>query len=170
MADSWKDSHVRRQIRASLIELLADKELAEISIGQLAVRAQVSRQSFYRNYTRKEDVLQEHIGLLFAAWTKEFDEGGGGSEDDLLGRLFAHLIEHRDFYQLLSQRDLFSLLLEFLRGILGPRAEYPNFGAYLAAFFSYGLYGWIEEWFARGMVESADEMLIWLKSREHGKA
>ncbi|WP_019611299.1 TetR/AcrR family transcriptional regulator [Nocardiopsis sp. CNS-639] len=160
-----KDTHVKRQIRASLLSLLADRELKEIPIGQITGRAGVSRVSFYRNYATKEDILREHIRLLFADWTRDFDQQGGGGDDGLLGHLFAHLNEHREFYLLLSRRSLFPLLHEFLDGIVGPKPEYPNFGAYLAAFFSYGLYGWIKEWFDRGMVESADEMLIWLKGR-----
>jgi len=168
MPDAWKDTHVKRQIRASLLALLDERELKEISIGEIAAHAQVSRVSFYRNYKQKEDVLREHIGLLFAEWTHDFDQQGGGGDDELLGRLFAHLHEHRDFYLLLSRRGLFPLFLDFLKGIVGSRPEYPNFGAYLAAFFSYGLYGWIEEWFSRGMTESADEMVIWLKNRDLG--
>ena len=49
--------------------------------------------------------------------------------------------------------------------ICGPKPEYPNLGAYVAAFISSGLYGWIEEWFARGMQESAEEMTEMLKNR-----
>ncbi len=49
--------------------------------------------------------------------------------------------------------------------ISGPKPEYPNHIAYTAAYFSYGLYGWIEEWFARGMQELAEEMTILLKNR-----
>lgn len=49
---------------------------------------------------------------------------------------------------------------------LGPKAEYPNFGAYTAAFIANGIYGWIEEWFLRGMQESGEEMTRLLKNRK----
>lgn len=165
MAEPIRDTHVRRQIRASLLALLEERGLDDISVAQIAGHARVSRVSYYRNYTRKEDVLREHIGRLFAEWTRSYDERGGGDDDELLAHLFAHLDQHRDFYLLLSRRSLFPLLKEFLDSIVGPKPEYPNFGAYLAAFFASGLYGWIKEWFDRGMIESPDEILVWLRNR-----
>jgi hypothetical protein len=56
-------------------------------------------------------------------------------------------------------------LKDVLVQICGPKPEYPNLGAYTAAFISYGLYGWVEEWIARGMQESPEEMAELLKSR-----
>ena len=40
----------------------------------------------------------------------------------------------------------------------GPAAEDTNIWAYTKSFIAYGTYGWIEEWIARGMEESADTM------------
>lgn len=37
--------------------------------------------------------------------------------------------------------------------------------AYAAAFASYGLYGWIREWLARGMQESPEELYAFLNKR-----
>ena len=42
--------------------------------------------------------------------------------------------------------------------ISGPKPEYPNLGAYKAAFITCGFYGCIEEWIAWGMQESAEDM------------
>ena len=38
--------------------------------------------------------------------------------------------------------------------------------AYTTAYFSYGLYGWIEEWFKRGMKETPKEMAELLKKAQ----
>lgn len=48
----------------------------------------------------------------------------------------------------------------------GPKAEYDNMSAYVTSFMSYGTYGWINEWIARGMQESAEKMAELLSS--HG--
>ncbi|MGG4108862.1 TetR-like C-terminal domain-containing protein [Paenibacillus lautus] len=80
--------------------------------------------------------------------------------------MFGHFSKNKDFYLLLSQRNLFYLLKDMLKELFGPKPEYPNFGAYVAAYFSYGLFGWIEEWFARGMQETSEEMTILLKNRD----
>lgn len=49
----------RESICTALLELLNTKEFKDISISELVRRAGVSRQSFYRNYKSKEDVIFE---------------------------------------------------------------------------------------------------------------
>lgn len=160
-----KQTYVKRQLTAALLELLEEKELRDISVSALTAAAGVHRVSFYRSYGEKEDVLREYLLGLFGGWTADYDQQERHSDDDLCVHLFAHLHEYRDFYRLLSRRGLLYFLKDVLVRICGPRPEYPNLGAYAAAFISYGLYGWIEEWIARGMKESPEEMAELLKSR-----
>ncbi|MFD1886316.1 TetR/AcrR family transcriptional regulator [Paenibacillus wenxiniae] len=167
MADSTvKNTYVKQQITDAMLNLLRTNELKAISISHLVAAAEVSRISFYRNYTEKEDVLREYINTLILGWHVEYENSDKKSEEEMLGSLFAHFSKHGDFYLLLSQRNLFHLLKEVLKTLYGPKPEYPNFGAYVAAYFSYGLFGWIEEWFARGMQESAEDITILLKNRK----
>lgn len=161
-----KNTYVKHQITNSLLDLLKTKELKAISIIDLTSKAQVSRVSFYRNQDEKEDVLREYLYELIGNWYTEYQESGSTSEDEMLGSLFGHFSRNKDFYLLLSQRNLFYLLKEMLKELFGPKPEYPNFGAYVAAYFSYGLFGWIEEWFSRGMQETSEEMTILLKNRD----
>lgn len=163
---STKYTYVKQQINRAMLDLLQTRELRAISISDLASAAQISRVSFYRNYNDKEDVLKEYINTLILGWHVEYEKSDNKSEEEMLGSLFAHFTKHSDFYLLLSRRHLFYLLKEVLKTLYGPKPEYPNFGAYVAAYFSYGLFGWIEEWFARGMQESAEEITILLKSRK----
>lgn len=158
-------TYVKQRLTAALLELLEEKELRDISVSALTAAAGVHRVSFYRSYRNKEDVLREYLLRLFGEWTAIYDRQERRSDDDLCVHLFAHLYAYRDFYGLLSRRGLLYLLRDVLVQICGPKPEYPNPGAYAAAFISYGLYGWIEEWVARGMRESPEEMAELLKSR-----
>ena len=160
-----RTTYVKRQLTAALLELLEEKELRDISVSALTAAAGVHRVSFYRSYGEKEDVLREYLRRLFGEWTAEYDRQDRRSDDDLCVHMFAHLWAYRDFYQLLNRRGLLYLLKDVLVQLCGPRPEYPNLGAYAAAFISYGLYGWIEEWVARGMRESPEEMAELLRSR-----
>ena len=47
---------------------------------------------------------------------------------------------------------------ESVKDACGAKPEQPNVVAYTSAFIAFGLYGWIEEWFKRGMQESPEEM------------
>ena len=160
-----KNTYLKAQMTDALLKLLKEKEFKNISVSEITALAQVGRISFYRNYKEKEDILKEYILILFGKWMKEYDDSGKNSNDELMGAMFAHLSEYGDFYRLLSDRKLLYLLKDVITWICGPKPEYPNLGAYVAAFISSGLYGWIEEWFARGMQESAEEMTEMLKNR-----
>ena len=49
----------RESICTALLELLKTNEFKKISISELVRKAGVSRQSFYRNYNTKEDIVLE---------------------------------------------------------------------------------------------------------------
>ncbi len=163
MDNSEKNSSVKKQITAALLKLLETKELKDISVSQIAASAGVSRISFYRNYKEKEDILREYMKQLMADGMSEHHSKEMQSHQDVLGDIFDCLIEHKDFYLLLFKRGLFCLLKDIILDICGPKPDSPNFSAYTSAFIAHGLYGWIEEWFARGMQESAWEMTELLK-------
>ena len=162
--DKDKNSYVKTKITATLLELLKEKELDKISISEITVKAEVSRVSFYRNYENKEDIIKEYISLTINEWNKKHHKTNERSEDEMLGDIFSYITEYKDFFLLLKDRKLFYLIKDFIIAGLGPKAEYPNFTAYTAAFIANGIYGWIEEWFARGMQESGEEMTKLLKN------
>ena len=51
----------------------------------------------------------------------------------------------------------------------GPKLEQSNIDAYKSAFFAHGLYGWIEEWFKRGMQETPSQMAALLEQAQTKK-
>ncbi|TCS75017.1 TetR/AcrR family transcriptional regulator [Muricomes intestini] len=58
----------------ALIQLLKEKNLSEITISELTNKAGVSRMTYYRNYTTKEDIFTRHLQDIFAAYRQEFYE------------------------------------------------------------------------------------------------
>ena len=58
------------------------------------------------------------------------------------------------------------LSLQSIKELCGPKPEQSNLIAYTTAYVSYGLYGWIEEWFKRGMKETPKEMAELLKKAQ----
>ena len=165
MDNTQKNSYVKKQITNALLILLKEKELNDIAISEITTLAQVSRVSFYRNYNSKDLIIKEYISSTIFEWNKEHPKVTEPSEDDILGDIFAYIIDFKDFYSLLQDRNIFYFLKDVIMGVLGPKPEYPNFGAYTASFIANGIYGWIEEWFARGLQESGEEMTELLKSR-----
>ena len=166
MDNTEKNSYVKKQITNALLRLLKEKELKDISISEITTTAQVSRISFYRNYNDKDTIIKEYIHLTLNEWNKNHPKTEKHTEDEILGDIFAYITEYKDFYLLLRDRGIFYFLKDIIMDALGPKTEYPNFDAYTTAFIANGIYGWIEEWFLRGMQESGEEMTRLLKNRK----
>ncbi|MFE6734804.1 TetR/AcrR family transcriptional regulator [Microbacterium sp. NPDC057650] len=58
----------RRLLADALVELLVRRPFREITVGEIADRAQVARRTFYRHFTAKEDLLAEHLRMLAAEY------------------------------------------------------------------------------------------------------
>ncbi|MGN0504932.1 MAG: TetR/AcrR family transcriptional regulator [Lachnospiraceae bacterium] len=158
MNNKEKNTYVKKQITTALLKMLETQSLATVSIRDIANEAGVGRASFYRNYESKEDVLRQHTVYLTRLWGKEFESNPDSSVFNVFGSLFEHYRKNKEFYMLLYRENLSYLILDTIREICGPKAEMTNQEAYGKAFFAYGLYGWIDEWIARGMQESAEEL------------
>ena len=59
MSNNEANRITRESICSALLEIITTKEFSDISISEIVRRAGVSRQSFYRNYTSKEDIVLE---------------------------------------------------------------------------------------------------------------
>lgn len=161
-----RNSYAMSQILEALVELLRERELAKISIREITNAAQVSRNSFYRNYATKEEILKKQMQSLLKDWMNYNEQFGVDSDADRMGSLFRHLKSHSDFYRIIKQRGLLYLLHDALMELVGPKPEHNNMEAYTVAFIFNGIYGWIEEWIVRGMQESAETMTALLASRD----
>lgn len=165
MENETKNPYVKEQLTKTLITMLSEKSFKDISISELTKKAEVSRISFYRNYDTKEDILREYTTQKLRAWQKEYDstKNEQSNEHEMFGSMFEHFKINSTYYLTLYNQGLSYILLDTIKEIGGPKPEYSNVQAYLSAFICYGLYGWIEEWFARGMTESAETMADLLK-------
>lgn len=165
MGNAEKNSYVKNKITEAALMLLQDKELKDISISEIIQKAQVSRNSFYRNYSEKEDIIQAYVNELLEGWKNDYTNKGLNSNNEMYGSFFAHLKENSKFYLLLKERNLFHLFLAAFLNIFGAKSEQDNLSAYVVSFIAYGTYGWIEEWIKRGMQESAETMTELLSSQ-----
>ena len=64
----------RESLEISLMQLLEKKELKKITISELVERAGVSRAAFYRNYSSKEQILEEIFKNTVQAITDKLEE------------------------------------------------------------------------------------------------
>ncbi len=153
-----RNTYVIEHITDSLLKIMQDRPIGEISISELCDLAGIGRASFYRNFESKEDILRAYINKIFKEWTDEADRKDNRPLSELLGLMFAHFEKYRDFYTLLKERNLIFLLKDVIIELCGPKPEHSKVEAYARAYAAYTLYGWIEVWFQRGMQETAEEI------------
>ena len=153
----------RERIVAALTELMSEQEYAGITITEITQRARVSRMTYYRNYSSKEDILRKFMS-------------------DVGDRIHAKIVDqdlHRDPYQYyltlfetLGQYDalvnasltagLDGLILDCIARnmdltFLGA-AEHPIAEKYLLRFHAGAFFHVFIEWTRSGRQESCQSM------------
>lgn len=157
-----RNAYVVEHLTDSLLTLLKEKPIGEISISELCSLAGVGRTSFYRNYEEKEDIVRAYIRLLFQDWTDKYEKTPDLSIREAVRIVFSHLEANRDFYSLLNERGLVYLLKDVILDLCGfnPEQELP--AAYSSAYAAFFIYGWIEVWFRRGMRDRTEDLIAYL--------
>ncbi|MFT8836966.1 TetR/AcrR family transcriptional regulator [Liquorilactobacillus satsumensis] len=60
-----KSANTQHQVEQALFQLMQAEKFDNISITTISEKAKVSRMSFYRNYTSKEDILNKFLARLY---------------------------------------------------------------------------------------------------------
>ena len=135
-----------------MIKLMREKPFEKISIQEIADKSGVGRATWFRNYNGKNEALTFKLIVLWNRWSDE------------------HNISVRDRFTLKNSKDFFEFNFE-IRCIVQSavydafyQVMMPQYGAnaeecYKARFYSYGLFGLLDEWVKRGFKETPDEMV-----------
>lgn len=166
MDNEERNSYVKNEITKALLELLKEKDLKDIKINEMTTMAQVGRVSFYRNYKDKEDILKQYLENIIKEWKLQEQI----PFELIMKTLFEHLTAYQDFYTLLYQKDLFYLFRNTLKKLIVQDHQLSNPEAYAVAYMTYGIYGWIKEWIARGMQESPDDIYAFMEAQKVDKS
>lgn len=158
MNNEQKNTYVKKRITDTLIALLQEKPLSDISVSELANKAEIGRVSFYRNYQSKEDVLKAESDRLIKEWGRLYESNPESAPETLFPSLFDFYRDHRDFYTTLYNAGLSSIMMETIISTIQITREMENLEAYMKSFWAYGIYGWLLEWIKRGMPESGREL------------
>ncbi|MGN0481436.1 MAG: TetR/AcrR family transcriptional regulator [Lachnospiraceae bacterium] len=167
MNNQEKNSYVRAHITEALLKMMEKQDFDSISVCKLTNEAGVCRASFYRNFRDKEDVLRQESVRLTKIWGRDFENNPGSTPYNVFESLFNFYSENGKFYQQLYKAGLSSVLLDTIVQIAGPNADMDNNEAYGKAFIAYGIYGWVNEWISRGMMETGSQLNDMLIHKNH---
>ena len=146
-------------ISDSLLKLMKDKEFSKITINEITDGANVNRSTWFRNYTTKNEALTFKLVQLWNRWA---------DEHELLERHRYTIDNAKDFFLFnYENRQILSRICEaYLQSAIYDafyQVMMPQFGAdaeecYQSIFYSYGLFGLLDEWVRREFFETPEEM------------
>lgn len=150
----------RRYIRTALLYLMKELPFEKISVTAIINRAGVSRAGFYRNYTGKEDVLNDISNSLYEKLAIYYTEKLCPLEPyQRYTKLFEKITVHADWFKLLlisqfKKNNIFDFDSFIKQNILlnTPEDHYRYIGISYAQRFI------IRDWFQNGMKESPEKM------------
>lgn len=90
----------KNALAESLLKLMIHSPLNEITISDITHRARLSRQTFYTNFSKKEDILYYLVEGLFTRYSKQLSDVQI-EPSALLVDYFFYWDQHRDFISLL---------------------------------------------------------------------
>ena len=155
-------------IRA-LLTLMHQKPLEDISIKEIVEEASLTRQTFYRHFTSKEDVLKTYLDYLYKDCFNVIDSR---QPEDLLGVLktyFDYWLQYQKSIEVLYVQNahwiINDIALTYVQGLqpyveryftadLGPNAEY------LWTYLFGGLVQMKSKWFERHCRVTTQEMAM----------
>lgn len=154
----------RQWLTAALWALMQEKPFARITISEIAERAQLSRRTFYRNFSSKEELLAEHLHALM----EEYVEAVRPAVDRPLSEIVrVHLTfwtRHLEFLRVMDRERMLFLVLNAYNDFIAEvrdRAGSSRFTElsreeYALAFNAGGHLNVVFAWMRRGAVDSPD--------------
>ncbi len=153
-----KNTYVRKQLLNTLLEMLKDQDIDSIVISDLIEKAGVSKVSFYRNYSSKEDILVQEEKRLFNEWSQQYNKDNSDNHKDFNRELLDYFFSNSSFYLTIYNAGLKRIIMDAIVSRSEIKESDPNPLAYLKSSIAYMIYGWIDEWMKRGMKESGTEL------------
>lgn len=143
----------------SLLLLMRQKPFAQITINEIAQTAGVNRSTWFRNFETKNDALIFKVTRLWFRWADEH-----GLKDcrrytlDNAGAFFEFCDSIRDILGLIYHAELQSIVYESFYQVMMPQYGASSAECYEARFYSYGLFGLLEEWVKRDFFETPAQL------------
>ena len=142
----------------ALIQLLKEKPLEKITVPEITNLAGVGRATYFRHFSKKEDLLVFKLVLLQKRWQEEnVPKDLPQNEMDGMYHFFRFHTGIRDLIKIIYERDLqFTVYQSFYQTLI-PQYE-DRLLSYKSRFFSYAVLGIVDEWVKNDFHESPEEL------------
>lgn len=172
---NWKIAEQSRQkmVRA-LLTLMGQYDYKEITVTQIAQEAQLSRKTFYRLFSEKDEILNLFFAGLFQECFAQIRAQNVGRYWDVMQVFFDFWGERRELLSLLQKNNLLQRVFERSYQYAMPVFEFVHskeaaaaFSCqlpYLLAYSVGGMHSMLLKWVETGMTVPSAELISSLKS------
>lgn len=161
MSNNEANQITRESICTALLFLMDEKEFDQITISELVRKAGVSRQSFYRNYKSKEDIIIEIEETILTTFAASLNNPKYVNNYRLWLYDFFELIkENHSVIAVLHKANLSDVLFEKVPFLV---EDYAHKHSKEVHYYIIGMLGALKSivlhWFFSGMKESCETMV-----------
>lgn len=143
----------------ALIRLMSEKDISKITVNEISLKAGVNRSTWFRNFSAKNDALTFKLVTLWYRWAEERGIAGCRRYTvDHAEDFFMFNYNNRELLSMLYSAGLQIVLYETFHQVMMPQYRQDSEDYYHGRFYSYGLFGMLEEWIKRNFKESPKEM------------
>ena len=155
----------KQSIVSAFVELIQEKAYADISITDIVKRADVSRMTYYRSFSSKEEIVENYLTHWLVQLSEQIEGRSHIDMTEVYQLIFGTMAENRSFFQSITSSGLTDLIIssiirhsyDIVRDYYGwredDRAEIYGFYYHIG-----GLIVIARSWFEEGMSESVEEI------------
>lgn len=171
MATDRRVKYTKMVLRASLIELLAEKPISRLTIKELCQRADINRATFYSHYSDQFDLLRQIEAAFIADINSYLDhfvvEAGETNMVEILAKIFEYIDQNSSLCQVLLgnnsdldfQTDIMNIVSERVLFEWQKTIKVDEAAAdYLYTYVATGSIGIIRKWLQSGRPSPPKDM------------
>ena len=151
----------KKYIAEALVLLMKKKDYSSITNKEITDKAGLSHITIYRNFNSKDEILKYYLTGIFEEWKLEWNDN-----NNIAYNIFTFFQKNKEIIDLLYKAHLEYFLVDNILSCCDYKKEDINIIAYSKATVAYLIFGWCNEWYKRGMIETPKEMA---KLFEEGK-
>ncbi|CAJ1188126.1 TetR/AcrR family transcriptional regulator [Companilactobacillus nantensis] len=155
-------NQTKQDLVIALIQLMNNKPLTKISVGDVVMRAGYARRTFYRHFSTLDDVLEQKIDELTLNLYQYHNQSPSQSFEETVQIFFLFWKQHQNFLLQLADNDRLYLLEESWSNNL-VSSQLSNISMADADYFQQfalgGMFAMLRHWIQQGANESPQAMV-----------
>lgn len=171
MGSSPKTTDFLKECMAdALLQTMQEKPFSKITVNEIADAAGVNRSTWFRHFSDKHEAITFKLIRLWYRWAE--DHGMKERHRYTLDNaedFFAFNYSIRELLSKVYREDLQSCVYNAFYQVMMPQYGADPAECYEARFYSYGLFGFLDEWTKRGFYETPEQITELFQKMMRGK-